>query len=309
MSLAVALPCAVLSAVAYGTSTAVQHRAAHRGTGRADARGVLRLLRDPRWLASVGGDTLGLVLQVVALATGPVLVVQPLLVLAVPVALPVGRLLGGPAPGWRDYVACGGILAALAAFFALVGDPGHARPLPAAEAAWAVAIAAVVGAVLMLAVRRASATARAAVYGAVAGAGFGLVGVLLDAVAGRWQRAGLPGLAEADGWVPLLALLLTGAAALVLTQVSFQVGALGASFPANEVAAPVVAVVLAAALLHERLPVTPGHLAAYLLCVAVLAAGTVQLARGMSSPIPEAGPEPATGPGPTTHPDDRSTSP
>ena len=213
MSLAVALPCAVLSAVAYGTSTAVQHRAAHRGTGRADARGVVRLLRDPRWLASVGGDTLGLVLQVVALATGPVLVVQPLLVLAVPVALPVGRLLGGPAPGWRDYVACGGILAALAAFFALVGDPGHARPLPAVEAAWAVVVAAVVGAVLMLAVRRASATARAAVYGAVAGAGFGLVGVLLDAVAGRWQRTGLSGFADPDGWVPLLALLLTGGVA------------------------------------------------------------------------------------------------
>jgi hypothetical protein len=81
------------------------------------------------------------------------------------------------------------------------------------------------------------------------------------------------------------------------------VGALGASFPANEVAAPVVAVVLAAALLHERLPVSPGHLAAYLLCVAVLAAGTVQLARGMSAPEPTGEPEP------TTHPGDRSTSP
>ena len=71
--------------LAYGTATAVQHHAAHRESGRADARGVLRLARDPRWMASVGGDTVGLVLQVVALASGPVLVVQPLLVLAVPV--------------------------------------------------------------------------------------------------------------------------------------------------------------------------------------------------------------------------------
>ncbi|GAB3440112.1 hypothetical protein GCM10027517_14270 [Phycicoccus ginsengisoli] len=315
MSLAVALPCAVLSAVAYGTSTAVQHRAAHRGTGKADARGVVRLLRDPRWLASVGGDTVGLVLQVVALATGPVLVVQPLLVLAVPVALPVGRLLGGPAPGWRDYAACAGILAALAAFFALVGDPGHASPLPATEAAWALGAAMVAGGALLLAVRRGSSTVRAAVYGGVAGAGFGLVGVLLDAVAGRWQRLGPSGLAQPDGWVPLLALVLAGAAALVLTQVSFQVGALGASFPASEVAAPVVAVVLAAALLHERLPVSPGHLAAYLLCVVVLTLGTVQLARGLSPTAPGAAgglpPHPAAGP---SHdrppaPGDRSTSP
>jgi drug/metabolite transporter (DMT)-like permease len=283
MSLAIAVPCAVASALAYGTSTAVQHRAAHRDTGRADARGVLRLARDPRWLASVGGDAVGLVLQVVALATGPVLLVQPLLVLAVPVALPVGRLLGGPSPTGRDYAACVGILGSLAAFFALVGDPGHATPLPAASATWALVCAAVVGAALLLAVNAASKTVRAAVYGAVAGAWFGLVGVLLDAVATTWQRSGPDGLSRPGGWVPLACLVLTGAAALVLTQFSFQVGSLAASFPANEATAPVVAVVLGAALLHERLPLSPAHVTAYLLCVVVVAVGATQLARGLAS--------------------------
>jgi drug/metabolite transporter (DMT)-like permease len=296
MSLAVAVPCAVASGLAYGTATAVQHRAAHRGSGRADARGVLRLARDPRWLGAVGGDVVGLVLQVVALATGPVVLVQPLLVLAVPVALPVGRLLGGPAPTWRDYAACAGILGSLAAFFALVGDPGPASALSATSATWALVVAAVVGAVLLLAVNRgrgerapghpgamASRTVRAAVYGAVAGAWFGLVGVLLDAVATAWQRSGPAALAHPDGWVPLGCLLVAGAAALLLTQFSFQVGSLAASFPANEATAPVVAVVLGAALLHERLPVSPGHVTAYLLCVAVVAAGATQLARGLTS--------------------------
>jgi drug/metabolite transporter (DMT)-like permease len=272
----------VASALAYGTSTAVQHRVAHRDTGRADARGVLRLARDPRWLASVGGDAVGLVLQVVALATGPVLLVQPLLVLAVPVALPVGRLLGGPPPTWRDYAACVGILGSLAAFFALVGDPGHAAALPAVSAAWALVCAAVVGAALLLAVDAASRTVRAAVYGAVAGAWFGLVGVLLDAVATTWQRSGLEGLSHPAGWVPLACLVLIGVAALVLTQFSFQVGSLAASFPANEATAPVVAVVLGAALLHERLPLSPTHVTAYLLCVVVVAGGAAQLARGLA---------------------------
>jgi len=272
-----------MSAVAYGTATAVQHRAAHRDTGRADARGLARLVRDPRWLASVGGDALGLVLQVVALATGPVLLVQPLLVLAVPVALPVGRLLGGPSPTRRDYAACVGILASLTVFFVLVGDPGHASPLPARSASWALACAAAVGAALLLAVRTASAPVRAAVYGAVAGAWFGLVGVLLDAVATTWQRSGTEGLTRPHGWVPLVCLLVVGAAALVLTQVSFQVGSLAASFPANEATAPVVAVALGAALLHERLPLSPGHVAAYLVCVAVVTAGAAQLARGLTS--------------------------
>jgi len=283
VSLAVAVPCAVLSAVAYGTATAVQHRAAHRESGQSDVRGVLSLVRDPRWLASIGGDTLGLVLQVVALATGPVLLVQPLLVLAVPVALPVGRLLGGPRPTRRDYAACLGIVIALAVFFVLVGDPGQASALPAGHAMTASIVAVAVGGGLLLAVRRAAAPVRAAVYGAVAGAAFGLVGVLLDAVSTRWQAVGPSGLSTPDGWVVLLCLLALGAGALVLTQVSFQVGSLAASFPANEAAAPVVAVVLAAALLHERLPLSPGHVAAYLACLAVVTLGAAQLARGLDA--------------------------
>lgn len=282
VSLAIALPCAVMSAVAYGTATAVQHRAAHRDDGRADAGGVVRLARDPRWLASVGGDAVGLGLQVVALATGPVLLVQPLLVLALPVALPVGRALGGPAPTPRDYAACIGIVGSLAVFCALVGNPGHASPLPARSAIWAVASAAAVCAVLLLAVRTASSTARAAAYGAVAGAGFGLVGVLLDAVATTWGRSGATGFTHPAGWVPLALLLLVGAAALVLTQFSFQLGTLAASFPANEATAPVVAVVLGAALLHERLPLSLGHITAYVLCAAVVAVSSAQLARGLA---------------------------
>ncbi|MDP9116831.1 MAG: hypothetical protein M3O28_06155, partial [Actinomycetota bacterium] len=72
MSLLVAVPFGVASAVAYGASTAVQHAAVHTGTGNADPRGLLHLLRNPRWLLSIGGDTVGFGLQVVALSTGPV---------------------------------------------------------------------------------------------------------------------------------------------------------------------------------------------------------------------------------------------
>ena len=78
MSLAVAVPCAVLAAITYGASTALQHSAAHRSTGRADPRGLVRLLGNSRWLMSIGGDGVGLLLQVVALATGPVVLVQPI---------------------------------------------------------------------------------------------------------------------------------------------------------------------------------------------------------------------------------------
>src|SRR5437016_860458 len=131
MSLIVAVPCGLVAATAYGAATAVQHDAAHTGTGAADALGLLRLLRDPRWLLSIGGDAIGLVFQVIALSTGPVVLIQPLLVAALPVSLLAGWALGGSRPRRADYLACLGILGGLAVFFGLIGDPGEAAPLAA----------------------------------------------------------------------------------------------------------------------------------------------------------------------------------
>jgi hypothetical protein len=65
---------------------------------------------------------------------------------------------------------------------------------------------------------------------------------------------------------------------MTLTQVSFQIGSLGASFPANESTAPVVAVILGAALLHENLPLNVGYVIVYVLCLAAIVLGTVRLA-------------------------------
>lgn len=159
-------------------------------TGHAHARDLLRLLANPRWLASVGGDTIGLLLQVVALATGPVVLIQPLLVLAVPVSLPVGWSLGGPRPGRGDYLACAAIIGVLGVFFLIVGNPGTAHPLPPRSTAVAVALALSIGAVACWAARTRSAVLRAGTYGAVAGAWFGLVGVLLNALSSAWQAHG-----------------------------------------------------------------------------------------------------------------------
>ncbi len=280
MSLAVAIPCAVLAAVAYGASTAVQHRQVHRPDQRADARGLLLLLRNPVWLMSMVGDGVGLALQVAALLTGPVVLVQPLLVLAVPISLPIGWALGGQRPSRGDVVASVGIVLALAVFSAVVGVPGPATETPPAIMLLVAASLVGLGLVALGAVRGRRAAVRAAVFGAVAGAAFGLVGVLLDAVSVTWQASGWETFTAAPGLVPLLGLAVVGAFAIVLTQVSFQVGALSASFPANEAAAPVVGVVLGAWLLSEEIPWSAPAAAAYALCFAVMLAGTVWLARG-----------------------------
>ncbi len=279
MSLAVAVPCGIAAALAYGAATAAQHVEAHTGTGEVDARGLLRLLSNPRWLLATGGDGIGLVLQVIALATGPVIIVQPLLILAVPVALFVRSLLGGAPPNGRDYLAAGAIVAGLAVFFVLVGDPGDGDPLGSTPALITLIVALAAAALLWLAARPGPTAVRAVALGVIAGGFFGIVGVLLNAVARTYADHGFGGFGHADGIVPLVGVVVLGGVAIAVTQASFQVGALAASFPANESTGPLVAVLLGAILLHEYVPTSIGHVAAYVACFAVIVAGTVWLAR------------------------------
>jgi hypothetical protein len=278
MSLAVALPCGVAAAIAYGASTAVQHAQANTGTGEADARGLLKLLRDPRWLMSIGGDTIGLVLQIIALATGPVVLIQPLLVLSIPVSLPIGRLLGGPRPRKAQYLACLAILGGLGVFFGVLGDPGDGDPLSTHAAIVTVLVVIVAGPLLCLCARGRSSNIRAVVYGTVAGSCFGVVGVLLNQVAEVWSHHGFDSLARADGLVAIGGTLIVGGLGMLLTQISFQVGALAASFPANEASAPVVAVLLGGLLLHEHVPLSAVTVILYVLCLAAIVFGAIRLA-------------------------------
>jgi hypothetical protein len=289
VSLVVAIPFGVAAAVAYGASTAVQHAAAHTGTGEADPRGLLRLLRDPRWLLSIGGDTVGFGFQVVALSTGPVVLIQPLLVLTLPVSLAVGSLLGGVKPSRGDYLACLAIIGGLTVFFLLLGSPSTGRVPSTAALAGTVVIALVAGGLLCGAVHGRSASLRAGVYGGVAGAWFGTVGVLLNASATQFEDDGARGLlSQAEGLVPLIGLAVIGAVGLALTQLSFQIGALAASFPANKSADPVAAVILGALLLHEHVPVGGVRVFVYLACLGAIVLGAVRLA-APTSPIESSG--------------------
>jgi hypothetical protein len=276
MSLFISVSCAAIAAIAYGAATAVEHSAARDS---ADAgSGLLTLIRNPRWLLGMAGDTFGLVFQVVALSTGPVVLIQPILVLALPVSLPIAWALGGPRPGPAEYRACAWIIGGLALFFVLIGDPGAADLLAPRRAIVAAVIIAVVGLVILAAGRRGAGALRAAVYGGVAGAWFGFVAVLMDAAATAWDAHGVRAFERAEGLVPLVILVVLGVVSIALTQLAFQAGTLGASFPANLAADPVIAVILGAVLLHENVSTSPLHVIAYVLCLAAILFGAIRLA-------------------------------
>jgi drug/metabolite transporter (DMT)-like permease len=291
--LAVSLVLGVLSAVAYGCSTAVQHAAIYDSSGRSDARGLLALLRNPRWLLSIGGDGLGLVLQVVALSTGPVVLIQPLQVLSLPVAMPIRARLGGPKPTGRDWWAVVAVVVGLALFLVLVGDPGNPKRHQATATLLVAAGAVVLGGGAALAALAFTPRVRAVVFGALGGMLFAVVAVLIDETSSLAERAGLQALWHTRGGLLVLAIVVAGALGMTLTQAAFQIGGLGAAYPTNVVVDPVLSVILGAALLGERLPLDPLHIVGYLLALAVVAAGTIGLAnpRGEPTAPPTKGPD------------------
>src|ERR1700709_2555692 len=129
MSFVVAVSCGVGAAIAYAGATATEHAAAHTGTGDHDATGLLKLVRNPWWIFGFLLDFVGLVLQILALSAGTVVLVQPLLVLSLPLSLPIRWALGGPRPLRRAYLACLAILLGLTGFFLLLGAPAQSHAL------------------------------------------------------------------------------------------------------------------------------------------------------------------------------------
>ncbi|MEO7259901.1 MAG: DMT family transporter [Jatrophihabitantaceae bacterium] len=286
MSLLLAVTAGLGSALAYGAGTAGQHAVAYTGSQRADAGELRKLARDPRWLLASSADLVGIGLQLVALANGPVVLVQPLLVVSLPVAVVLRSTFGGPRASRPDLGHCLMLILGLALFFLLLGEPSRGRIIGAQTAAITAAATLIGGGLAIAAVRHLRPTPRAVVFGTVAGCWFGVVSVLVEAVSSVWQHGAL---GRPEGLVPLAAVLVLALGGYLLVQIGFQLGPLGASFPPNLIFDPVVAVALGAALLGERLPLGGVEVAGYLLCVLVVGWAAVRLAEpaggGTAEPV------------------------
>lgn len=106
-NLVIAIPAALLGALSFGTTGALQHRASlqvpQRGALRPQT--LIDLLHRPLWAGAIVTNFLGIVLQVVALRFGPLLFVQPLLVMSLLFAVLAGSALDRRSP---DRVLLGG---------------------------------------------------------------------------------------------------------------------------------------------------------------------------------------------------------
>jgi hypothetical protein len=213
-------------------------------------------------------------------------VVQPLLVVSVVFALPLGVRLSGQRVGRNEIAAAALVVVALAGFLA-VASPAGGRS-EATLGAWLViaVIFAAVCAPLVLLGRRGPAPRRAALLGTAAGLLFALSAALTKAVVGELHT----GLVHVLSSWELYALIGVGYASMTLNQLALNTGALAATIATSSASDPAASVVLGLVLFHESLHLSGVRAIGAVVAFVLVLLGIAVLARSQERPTaPAAG--------------------
>lgn len=302
VSLAVAVPAAIVGAACMGLASAAQARATHqvRSSRTLSPRLLYDLARRPVWLIGVGATLAGLGLQVVALGFGPLLLVQPLLVTALPFASFFAAVLVGRRLDRVIVFGAFTCVAGLSAFLLLARPTGGSDVLihqaPLGELAFALGVIAAGGLVLSSVVRG---TAKVLGLALVTGIFYGVTAGLMKVVAGQLRDGlGVP----FQHWT-LYVVCVVGPIGFLLSQNTFQQGmGVSSALAVMTTVDPLVGVAIGVWWLGESAAsgvlVVAGEVAAALVIVAgiaVLSKRNEFLATPRQHPLSR--PEPAARPG------------
>jgi hypothetical protein len=241
-SLAPAVLLSLLSAVAYAAGAILQERVAATTPDHPYAP-----LHHARWWMAVALVSLGAVLHVVALAFGPLSVVQPLGALTIVFALPMAALFvrrGAGATAWRGAVMA---TAGLAGLLSLAGS-AESRPLDVGERGMlAAATLAGVALLFLLAQTMHRPILRSVLLAGAAGAAFGIASVFTKTVAVDWTSS-----VPIVRWPSLLVIAVLATGGLLLSQASYRGAGLAAPLATVTVVNPVVAAAVGITLFGEE---------------------------------------------------------
>jgi drug/metabolite transporter (DMT)-like permease len=251
---AVSILIALGAAFSFAVASVLQQRAASEvPDDEALGAGLIkRLLTRPMWLLGFLFDTLGYILQAVALIWGTIIVVQPILVTTLLFALPLGARFAGRKLFATDY-AWAAVLSVSLVLFMVIGDPTEGVD-NAPFRQWAIPLGAA-GALVVACVvtgSRIKGPNRALLLAVSSGVLYGLTGALTKSVMDSFED----GIVDAieplfTNWETYaLAVCITGG--MFLQQSAYQAGNLAETLPAITVLEPVVAVILGLAILDER---------------------------------------------------------
>jgi drug/metabolite transporter (DMT)-like permease len=270
-----AILAALGAAISFAVAAILQQESAQLASQ--DKSLSLRLLADlvrrPKWLAGIGFLLTGFGLQALALAYGPVALVQPIIVLELAFAIPLAIWRRHRRAGRREWIGIGCVVAGVTIFL-LAASPSSGTPNPA-QGAWLASLLPVgaVAAACVVAGASRRDPSRPMFLGAAAGLAFGMLAVLTKVT--TYLLSVDVGQAFLH-WQPYAAIGV-GIAALVVSQSAYQAGPLAYSLPFVDILEPVVAVVIGETVLGEELHVSGGILAVEAIAGAVAATGIVCL--------------------------------
>jgi drug/metabolite transporter (DMT)-like permease len=271
-----AIPLALVAALLFSLGTVLQQQVAATASEE-EARGagfLLRLARQPRWLAGIVADAFGFVAQAAALGLGRIVVVQPLLATSVVFALPLGARFEHKPVSRPEILGALAVTAGLGAFLVLA-DPGGGVD-NASATAWVVsfAVAAVLCSALTLSARGRAPVHRAALLGTAAGILFALSAALTKATVEQLDDGVL---AVFEHW-QLYALVVVGYLSMTLSQASLQTGALAPAVATQMALDPVASLFLGTLAFEETIHDSTATAIAALGAFAVMIAGIAFLA-------------------------------
>lgn len=242
-------------------------------TNRSTGGLVAHALRRPVWLVGFVGMLGAFALQALALHTGSLAVVQPILATELFFVVLVLRAWYAVPVRGRDWLLCGVAVAGLAVFLATLApsNGGHVHGLrPWITAGVAIALA-VVG--LVAASRLGPPWWRALLLGAAASVGFALTAALTKA----FSEAFSGGIPHVFSTWQTYALCVAGLCSFLLMQHAFHAGPFAASQSTLILVNPFVSVVLGALLYGERFPHGAGTIALGAIGVVAFATGALGL--------------------------------
>lgn len=208
---------------------------------------LLQLARRPVWLAGIGLAAASYGFKSLALAFGPLSVVQPLIAAEIIFAVPLSVRRHGRRLHAREWTAAGAVALGLAiGIYAAAPQTGD--PLPPAGS-WVLALGAVVviAGTAVVVGRRLRGAPRASLFALAAAALLAAQGALLSATVAQFKGGVAAGFSS---WEPY-AMAVAAIAGTTLVQSAYQAGPLAASMPVMDAANPAIAVSLGVVLLGE----------------------------------------------------------
>jgi drug/metabolite transporter (DMT)-like permease len=272
---------AVLAALAAGCMFAVGsvlQQSAARQTPAEESlswRLLVDLAHRRRWLLGIGSDALSFGLQALALAFGPLALVQPLAVTGLLFAVPLAVRRRGRRLHVREWLGTAAVAAGLAAFLAAAA-PSEGLP-QTTPARWALVVVSVGGLMAFGVVlgKVVGGVVRPSLYGLSAATAFGLLAALTKA---STHLLGEGAATFFTSWQPY-AMAVVALAGAIVQQSAFQAGSLPASVPIMDAVEPTVAVLIGVFAFAEHVGTSTAALTFEALGILLVLAGIVTLDR------------------------------